>query len=160
MFLQNEDELWDESHINIFFRWLYDCVLSIQLIKTEEFEYVYKVFKHEDEFYYKKLLSLTLYLFQNVLKKQTRLSLEHSELYGVICFGIALKYLSDTITGDVLLFLKGIIMKDKDVSMKILKLTEIEVLTLFKYKIPMNDSDLELSENLKAVLNLVQSNLE
>lgn len=146
---------WNKDTIDMFFAWLQDCILSFNVITLKDLERDYNIYvKEDDQIDIKTLISLTLYIFQQVLKKIENIDLEKTELYGVVCFGISLKYLSETINGNILSFLFEII-DNASISVKHLRLAEIEVLNMINYTLPMNESEIELSENYKKVLETV-----
>jgi len=127
---------WNKS---IFFDWLIDCMLSFD--DTENREEIDESF----------LIQLTLNIFQRVLKEKQTMELDQVELYGFVSFGIALKYLSED--GEMRDFLHKEIYEK--ISLRKLILTEIDVLRIIDYKIPLQEYELELDDVFTEVANFM-----
>jgi hypothetical protein len=127
---------WNKS---IFFDWLIDCMLSFDDTENQE---------EIDESF---LIQLTLNIFQRVLKEKQTMELDQVELYGFVSFGIALKYLSED--GEMRDFLHKEIYEK--ISLRKLILTEIDVLRIIDYKIPLQEYELELDDVFIEVANFM-----
>jgi hypothetical protein len=127
---------WNKS---IFFDWLIDCMLSFDDTENQE---------EIDESF---LIQLTLNIFQRVLKEKKTMELDQVELYGFVSFGIALKYLSED--GEMRDFLHKEIYEK--ISLRKLILTEIDVLRIIDYKIPLQEYELELDDVFIEVANFM-----
>ncbi len=131
-----QDKEWNKS---ICFDWLIDCMLSFDDTKNHE---------DIDESF---LIQLTLNIFQRVLKEKQEMKLDQVELYGNVSFGIALKYLSED--NEILDFLHDEIYYK--ISLRKLISTEIEVLRIIDYNIPLQDYELRLDDNFIGVANFM-----
>jgi hypothetical protein len=79
------------------------------------------------------------------------MELDQVELYGFVSFGIALKYLSED--GEMRDFLHKEIYEK--ISLRKLILTEIDVLRIIDYKIPLQEYELELDDVFIEVANFM-----